>query len=46
MPSFVWVISQTSTAERNTVRKGVMIVTRVVCIPKMFTESEIHGIAG
>ena len=46
MPSFVWVMSHTRHAERNTVRNGVMMVTRVVCMPNTFMESEIQGIGG
>ena len=46
MPIFVWLMSSTSSTTRNTVRKGVMMVTREVSIPRTVTRSEIQGICG
>ena len=46
MPIFVWLMSSTSSTTRNTVRKGVMMVTREVSIPRTVTRSEIQGIWG
>ena len=46
IPIFVCLIKNTRASTKRMVKNGVIMVTRFVMAPIMFTVSEIHGIEG